>query len=169
MKRIIIIISIVIPTLCLAQPKTILVKDTAVGDKAPDFTQADTAGINVSLHDFKGKYVLVDFWASWCKPCRKENPVVVQAFNKYKDKGFTIISISLDAPGAKEKWVHAIRTDSLTNWTHLSDLGFWDNAVGRLYGIRSIPMNFLLDKEGVIIAKNLRGEELGNKLQEILR
>src|SRR5213595_533050 len=101
MKHIMITLSLVIPTLCLAQPKTVLVKDTAVGDKAPDFTQADTAGINVSLHDFKGKYVLVDFWASWCKPCRKENPVVVQAFNKYKDKGFTIISISLDAPGAK--------------------------------------------------------------------
>ena len=143
-------------------------KKTAIGQQAPDFTQADTAGNNVSLHDFKGKYVLVDFWASWCKPCRHENPAVVSAFNEYKDKGFTILSVSLDAPGAKEKWMKAIHDDGLTGWTHVSDLNFWGNAVAKLYVIQSIPQNFLLDKEGKIVAKNLRGKELETKLHEIL-
>lgn len=143
-------------------------KKVAIGKIAPDFTQADTAGNNVSLHDFKGKYVLIDFWASWCKPCRKENPAVVKAFNEYKNKGFTILSISLDAPNAREKWLKAIHDDGLTGWTHVSDLNFWSNAVAQLFSIQSIPMNFLLDKEGRIIAKNLRGEELAGKLQQIL-
>jgi peroxiredoxin len=143
-------------------------KKTAIGQIAPDFTQADTAGKAVSLHDFKGKYVLVDFWASWCKPCRHENPAVVSAFNKYKDRDFTIVSVSLDAPGAKDKWIKAIHDDGLTGWTHVSDLNFWGNEVAKLYSIQSIPQNFLLDKEGKIIAKNLRGEELGTRLQEVL-
>ena len=143
-------------------------KKTAIGQPAPDFTQADTAGNNVSLHDFKGKYVLLDFWASWCKPCRHENPAVVSAFNKYKNKGFTVLSVSLDAPGAKDKWLKAIHDDGLTGWTHVSDLNFWSNAVAKLYVIQSIPQNFLLDKDGKIIAKNLRGEELGTRLREIL-
>ncbi|SFF10038.1 Peroxiredoxin [Chitinophaga sp. CF118] len=144
------------------------IKKTAVGQMAPDFTEADTSGNNVSLHDFKGKYVLLDFWASWCKPCRHENPAVVSAFNQYKDKDFTIISVSLDAPGAKAKWIKAIHDDGLTGWTHLSDLNFWGNVVARLYAIQSIPQNFLLDKEGKIIAKNLRGKDLEIKLHEIL-
>ena len=143
-------------------------KKTAIGKIAPDFTQADTAGNNVSLHDFKGKYVLLDFWASWCKPCRHENPAVVSAFNKYKDKGFTIVSVSLDAPNAKDKWLKAIHDDGLTGWTHVSDLNFWSNAVAQLYSIQSIPMNFLLDKDGKIIAKNLRGDELATRLHEVL-
>jgi len=144
------------------------IKRTSVGQTAPDFTQADTAGVDRSLHDFKGKYVLLDFWASWCKPCRKENPVVVSAFNQYKDKDFTIISISLDAPGAKEKWLKAIHDDGLSGWTHLSDLSFWGNPIAKLYAVQSIPQNFLLDKEGKIIAKNLRGRDLEGKLREIL-
>ena len=143
-------------------------KKVALGQPAPDFTQADTAGKPVSLHNFKGKYVLVDFWASWCKPCRHENPAVVSAFNKYKDRDFTIVSVSLDAPGAQDKWIKAIHDDGLTGWTHVSDLNFWGNEVAKLYSIQSIPQNFLLDKEGKIIAKNLRGEALGTKLQEVL-
>lgn len=141
----------------------------AIGKMAPDFTQTDTAGNNVSLHDFRGRYVLIDFWASWCKPCRRENPAVVRAFNEFKDKGFTIVSVSLDAPGAKEKWLKAIHDDGLTGWTHVSDLNFWSNAVAQLYSIQSIPMNFLLDKEGRIIARGLRGEELANKLQQVVQ
>jgi peroxiredoxin len=143
-------------------------KRTAIGQAAPDFTQTDTAGAKVSLHNFKGKYVLLDFWASWCKPCRHENPAVVNAFHKYKDKDFTIVSVSLDAPGAKDKWLKAIHEDGLTGWTHVSDLNFWSNEVAKLYSIQSIPQNFLLDKEGKIIAKNLRGEELEAKLHEVL-
>ena len=144
-------------------------KKIAIGKIAPDFTQTDTAGNNVSLHDFRGRYVLIDFWASWCKPCRHENPAVVRAFNEYKNKGFTIVSVSLDAPGAKEKWLKAIHDDGLTGWTHVSDLNFWSNEVAKLYSIQSIPMNFLLDKEGRIIARGLRGEELANKLQQVLQ
>jgi peroxiredoxin len=143
-------------------------KKTAIGQMAPDFTQEDTAGHKVSLHNFKGKYVLLDFWASWCKPCRHENPAVVSAWNKYKGRDFTVVSVSLDVPGAKDKWVKAIHDDGLTGWTHVSDLNFWSNEVAKLYSIQSIPQNFLLDKEGKIIAKNLRGEDLETKLREIL-
>ncbi len=142
-------------------------KKTAVGAMAMNFTQNDTLDKPVSLSDFKGKYVLVDFWASWCGPCRAENPNVVKAFNEYKDKNFTVLGVSLDQPGKKEAWLSAIHHDILT-WTQVSDLKFWDNEVAKLYGIRAIPQNFLIDPSGKIIAKNIRGEELNKKLQEVL-
>ncbi len=141
---------------------------TGIGRIAPDFTQADTLGNAVTLSSFRGKYVLLDFWASWCGPCRAENPNVVKAFNQYKDKGFTILSVSLDQPGGKSKWLKAIHDDGL-NWTHVSDLQFWSNAVAKLYYIQSVPSNLLLDKDGKIIAKNLRGPALDKKLGELFQ
>ena len=145
-----------------------IAKKTAIGGYAMDFTQNDTLGKPVSLSSFRGKYVLVDFWASWCGPCRHENPNVVRVFNKFKDKNFTILSVSLDRPDAKDKWLAAIHKDGLT-WTHVSDLKYWDNAVAKQYGIRAIPQNLLLDPQGKIIAKNLRGEDLDQKLSEIMK
>ncbi|MBS1606568.1 MAG: TlpA family protein disulfide reductase [Bacteroidetes bacterium] len=140
---------------------------TGIGKTAIDFTQKDTLGHPVSLKDFRGKYVLVDFWASWCVPCRQENPNVVAAWKKYKDKNFTVLSVSLDQPTGKEKWLKAIHDDHL-EWTHVSDLQYWNNAVAKLYDINSIPTNLLLDPNGKIIAKDLHGKELGKKLEEIL-
>ena len=142
------------------------VKKTQIGAEAIDFTQNDTSGNPIKLSSFRGKYLLVDFWASWCGPCRQENPNVVKAFTKYKDKGFNILSVSLDRPDGKEKWLKAIHDDGL-EWTHVSDLQFWNNAVARMYGIQSIPQNFLLDPNGKIIGKNLRGEELERSLEKI--
>lgn len=141
-------------------------KITAIGKTAPDFEQPDTAGRMVKLSDFRGQYVLVDFWASWCGPCREENPNVVKAYDHYHGKGFTVLGVSLDQPGKKAAWLNAIHQDKLT-WTQVSDLKFWNNAVAKLYGIQAIPQNFLLDKSGKIIAVNIKGEELNKKLLEI--
>ena len=138
----------------------------AIGSPAIDFTQTDTAGNNVSLSQFKGKYVLLDFWASWCRPCRMENPNVVAAYNTFKNKNFTVLSVSLDEK--RESWLNAIKMDGL-NWTHVSDLKYWSNDAARQYNIQSIPQNYLIDPNGVIIAKNLRGEALIAKLKELLK
>lgn len=134
------------------------------GEKAPDFTLADPEGKPITLSAHFGKYILLDFWAAWCGPCRKENPNVVEAYQKYKEKGFDVFGVSLDR--TKEAWVKAIEKDNLT-WTHVSDLIYWKSVPAALYGVRAIPANFLISPEGIIIAKNLRGEDLQNKLAEI--
>ena len=142
-------------------------KITAIGSVAQDFTQADTSGNPVSLSSFRGKYVLLDFWASWCGPCRHENPNVVANYRKFNEKNFTVLGVSLDRPGQKDKWLQAIHKDELT-WTHVSDLQFWNNEVAKQYRVQGIPQNFLIGPDGRILAKNLRGADLERKLCEVL-
>jgi peroxiredoxin len=137
-----------------------------VGQTAPEISLPDVNGKVVTLSSFKGKYVLVDFWASWCKPCRAENPNIVSAFNKYRNKNFTILGVSLDRE--KDDWLKAIRDDKLT-WTHISDLQYWGSAVVPLYAIEGIPFNVLVDPQGKIVAQGLRGEGLEEKLAEVLK
>lgn len=137
----------------------------AIGSKAMEFSQNDTSGHAVSLSSFRGKYVLLDFWASWCRPCRMENPNVVAVYNKFKEKNFTILSVSLDKD--RKPWLNAIKQDNLT-WSHVSDLKYWNNEVARLYRVESIPKNYLIDPDGKIVGKDLRGDQLTAKLCEML-
>jgi len=141
-------------------------KAVAIGQRAPDFTMNDVNGNPISLSSKIGsKLLLVDFWAGWCNPCRQENPNLVKIYNQFHKKGFDIFGVSLDQQ--KESWIKAIADDKLT-WTHVSDLQYWNNAAARLYSVRAIPANFLLDASGTIIARNLRGDALLNKVSEVL-
>ena len=137
-----------------------------VGSVMPDFKQNDVNGKSVSLTSFKGKFVLIDFWASWCGPCRAENPNVVKTFNKFKDKNFTILSVSLDQD--KAKWLEAIKKDGLT-WTHVSDLKYWNNEVAVQFGVQSIPASYLIDPNGVVIGRDLRGDDLTKALEAVIK
>lgn len=138
----------------------------AIGAEAPEIVQKNPQGTEISLSSLRGQVVLIDFWASWCKPCRMENPNVVAAYNKYKDKGFTVYSVSLDKE--RDAWINAINQDGLIWGNHVSDLQFWNNAAARSYGVGSIPAAFLIDENGVIIGRDLRGNALEAKLKEVL-
>lgn len=140
-------------------------ENASVGKRAPGITQFDLEGVPYSLSDLKGNYVLVDFWASWCPPCRAENPKLVALYTEFKDKNFEILGVSFDTE--YEAWKKAIEDDKLT-WKHISDLQGWNNYAGQLYGIKAIPQNVIVDPNGVIVARNLHGDDLRNKLAELL-
>lgn len=148
--------------------KLVIGKRRQMGAKATDFTQNDLNGNPFTLSSLRGKYVLVDFWASWCGPCRAENPHVVKAYNELKGKNFEIVGVSLDYPGGKAVWADAVKKDGLP-WIQVSDLKGWKNEVAVMYGINSVPQNLLIDPNGLIIAKNLRGEALTEKLKELIK
>jgi peroxiredoxin len=143
-------------------------KFVAIGNMAPEFVSTDTSGKNISLSSFRGKYVLLEFWASWCVPCRQQSPHLIALYKKYGDKGFTILQYSMDDKTAAEKWKIAIRMDQLT-WTQVSDLNGFESKVSKLYGVQPIPDNFLIDPQGKIIGRRLEGKELENKLNEVIK
>jgi len=155
-----------LPQMETLKKRVAIMKSVAIGQKAPDFTLNDVNGNPVSLYSKVGtKLLLVDFWAAWCGPCRKENPNVVRVFNEFNKKGFDVFGVSLDQD--KDDWVKAIADDKLT-WTHVSDLQYWSSAAAKLYAVNAIPANFLLDETGTIIGRNLREEDLYNKVKEVL-
>ncbi len=155
-----------VPQIKLLKERVVVMKTVAVGQKAPDFTLNDVDDKPVAMSSKIGsKLLLIDFWASWCGPCRQENPNVVKVYNEFHKKGFDMFGVSLDSK--KELWIKAIADDKLT-WTHVSDLQYWNSAAAKLYAVNAIPANFLLDEKGIIIGKNLRGEALYNKVNEVL-
>ena len=137
----------------------------SIGRKAPDFTSVDTNGKLVSLEAIKGKVTIIDFWAAWCGPCRRENPNLVRIYEKYHDKGLEIIGVSLDKDA--DKWKEAIAKDNLT-WAHVSNLKFWEDPIAKQYNVQAIPATFILDANGIIVAKDLRGDELRAKVLALL-
>ncbi|WP_236668614.1 TlpA disulfide reductase family protein [Hymenobacter rubidus] len=143
-------------------------KETAVGQPAPAFSQTTPEGKTVTLADYRGKYVLVDFWASWCGPCRAENPAVTKVYNEFKGRNFDILGVSLDEEAGRTKWLKAIEDDRLA-WTQVSDLRGWQNEAAQRYHVRAIPQNFLVDPTGKIVAANLRGEELKTTLAQFIK
>jgi len=143
-------------------------KNAETGSKAPDFEAPTPDGDMLALSNSLGKVTVVDFWAAWCRPCRIENPNLVKTFNKYKDQGLNIVSVSLDRPGQKDRWIQAIKDDQLEQWDHVSNLQHWQDPIARLYGISAIPATFILDRDGIIVARDLRGADLANKIEELL-